>query len=117
MGAPEDVAGWFQEHPYLKTSEPEAVTVGGSEGERFDVVVGDLPEGYQGVCGRGCVATLRFSDGNLLEHYRRHKARPMVLEEVDGQTVVMGFGSPAADFGEFAPEAQEVIDTVRWRGS
>jgi hypothetical protein len=115
VGAPEDVVGWFQEHPYLKTSEP--VTVGGFEGERFDVAVGDQPEGYQGLCGRDCVATLRFGDGSLLERYRGDKAHLMVLEEVDGQTVVMGFGGPAADLDEFAPEAQEVIDTVRWRGS
>jgi hypothetical protein len=115
--APEDVVGWFRRHPYLDTSEPEPITVGGIEGERFDVVVGDLPEGYQGLCGRDCVAALRFSDGSLLEHYRGDKARLMVLEEVDGQTVVMGFGGRAAEFDEFAPEAQEVIDTVEWRGS
>ena len=27
--APEDMVGWFQHHPYLRTGEPEPVTVGG----------------------------------------------------------------------------------------
>jgi hypothetical protein len=54
MEAPEDMVGWFQNHPYLQTSTPEPVRVGGVEGQQFDVVVGDLPEGYYGVeVGRG----------------------------------------------------------------
>ncbi len=27
--APEDLVGWFQHHPYLKTDKPEPITVGG----------------------------------------------------------------------------------------
>jgi hypothetical protein len=115
--APEEMVGWFRRHPYLETTEPEPVTVGGVEGVRFDVEVGDLPEDFLGMCGRGCVVTLRFSDGTRLEHPKGAKLRLMVLEDVDGQTVVMGFGSPATEFDEFAPEAQKVIDTVQWRGS
>jgi hypothetical protein len=29
----------------------------------------------------------------------------------------MGYASRATDFDEFAPEAQKVIDTVKWGGS
>ncbi len=47
--APEEMVGWFQQHPYLQTSKPEPVTVGGVKGVQFDVVVGDLPEGYSSV--------------------------------------------------------------------
>jgi hypothetical protein len=121
--ASEDMVGWFRRHPYLKTSEPETVTVGGIEGERFDVVVGDLPEDYYGICGRDCVATLRFTDGSRLEHFKgdKHhegdKARLMVLEDVQGETVVIAFVSPATEFDEHASEAQKVIDSVEWRGS
>jgi hypothetical protein len=115
--APEDVVGWFRRHPYLDTSTPQPVMVGGVEGERFDVVVGGLPKDYVGLCGKDCVATLRFSDGTSLEHYRGDKVRLMVLDDVDGQTVVMGFGSPATEFDEHAPEAQKVINSVQWRGS
>jgi hypothetical protein len=115
--APEDMVGWFQHHPYLQTSTPEPVRVGGVEGEQFDVVVGDLPEGYLGVCGRDCVATLRFSDGTRLGIDPQAKLRLIVLDNVNGKRVVMGFGSPASEFDEHAVEAQKVIDTVEWTDS
>jgi hypothetical protein len=114
--APEDMVAWFEHHPYLQTSTPEPVTVGGVEGEQFDVVVGDLPEGYYGVCGRGCVATLRFSDGTRLGIYPQDKGRLIVLEDVNGERVVLGFFSPASEFDKHALEAQKVIETVEWRG-
>ena len=43
------------------------------------------------------------------------KVRLIVLEDVKGETVTIGFVSPATEFDEFAPEAQKVIDTVEWR--
>jgi hypothetical protein len=113
----EDIVGWFQSHPYLQTSKPEPVRIGGVEGEQFDVVVENLPEGYLGVCGRDCVATLRFSDGTRLGMYPDGKVRLIVLEDVNGERVVMGFGSPASEFDEHELEAQKVIDTVEWTGS
>lgn len=60
--APEDAEGgiaWLRHHPYLRTSRPELVEVGGVEGERVDAVVGDLPEGHRGRCGTDCVDTAR----------------------------------------------------------
>ena len=115
--APDDMVGWFQDHPLLDTSEPESVTVGGIEGERFDVVVGDLPKDYLGICGRECVATIRFSDGTRLPHPKGGKWRVIVLEDVEGETVEVIFGSRASDFDEFASEAQKVVDSVEWGGS
>ncbi len=35
--APEDLVGWLQHHPYLKTSKPEPVTLGGVKGEQLEV--------------------------------------------------------------------------------
>src|SRR5918998_757656 len=32
VDAPKDMVGWFQQHPYLQTSKPEPVTVGGVKG-------------------------------------------------------------------------------------
>src|SRR5829696_2685714 len=40
VDAPKDMVGWLQQHPYLQTSQPEPVTVGGVKGLQFDVVVG-----------------------------------------------------------------------------
>jgi hypothetical protein len=112
-----DVVGWFRRHPHLKTDEPEPVTVGGSKGAQFDVVVGDPPEDHSGECGSDCVDVFRFSSGGpplaLSEGY---KGRLIVLEDVGDETVIVGFASPAAEFDEHAPQAQKVIDTVQWRG-
>jgi hypothetical protein len=121
VDAPEDMVGWFQQHPYLQTDKPEPVTVGGVKGVQFDVVVEDLPKDYSRVCP-GCgvgsgVGIFRLSSGSLVAYREADKSRLIVLEDVKGETVTLGFSSPATEFDEFAPEAQKVIDTVKWTGS
>ena len=114
---PKDVAGWFRGHPHLETQQTDPVKVGGEEGTRIDYVVGDLPDGYDGGCESVCVPLLRFSSGGLpLVLFEEDKSRVIVLEDVGGETVITGFGIRADEFDEHAPEAQKVIDTVRWRG-
>ena len=113
--APDDLVGWLRRHPYLRTSAPETVTVGGIEGKRFDIAVGELPQDYSGECGPDCVALFRFSDGTVLVISKGEKAREIVLEDMGGETVVIGFGGPADEVDERAPEAQKVIDTVQWK--
>jgi hypothetical protein len=114
VDAPEDMVGWFQQHPHLKTSKPEPVTVGGVKGVQFDVVV-EVPEDYSGVCGSDCVGLFRLSTGFRVSLFEGDKVRLIVLDDVKGETVTLGFVSPATEFDEFAPEAQKVIDTVEWR--
>jgi hypothetical protein len=116
VDAPEDMVGWFQQHPYLQTDKPEPVTVGGVKGVQFDVVVEDLPEDYSGVCGSNCVDLFLLITGFTVSLGEGDKVRLIVLEEVKGETVTLGFVSPATEFDEFAPEAQKVIDTVEWEG-
>jgi hypothetical protein len=115
--APEDMVGWFQHHPYLRTSKPEPVTVGGAEGVRFDVTTEPLPEDYMGTCGTDCVDIFRPSSGGSKDLRAGDKARVTVLENVKGETVTIAFASRPSEFGEFAPEAQKVVDSVKWRGS
>ncbi len=120
--APEDIVGWFRRHPYLETTEPEPATVGGVEGVQFDVVVEDLPESYRGVClattkGADCVDIAWFGDDQIMILPKFAKVRHIVLEGVEGETVTVYFGSPKDEFDEFAPEAQKVVDSVRWGGS
>jgi hypothetical protein len=43
--------------------------------------------------------------------------RLIVLEDVEGETVTIGIGSPATEFDDFAPEAQKVLATVKWKGA
>ncbi len=41
----------------------------------------------------------------------------IVLEDVKGETVTIGFGADDPhQFDEIAPEAQKVLDTVEWTG-
>ena len=122
VDAPKGMVGWFQQHPYLQTSKPEPVTVGGVKGLQFDVVVGDLPKGYNPTCSTivgnpNCVDLFRLSTGGPILLVEGEKVRVIVLEDVEGETVLIGFGSPASEFGEHAPEAQKVLDSVEWRGS
>jgi hypothetical protein len=110
--APKDPKGWVawrRHHPYLRTSEPEQVEVGGVEGERIDVVVGDLPD-YRGRCGTDCVDIGRVEgvpplkiDVFLPED---EKARVTFLD-VEGETVTISIISPAIVFDDFVPETQK----------
>ena len=115
--APDDMVGWFRQHPYLDTSESEQAMVGGVEGERFDVSLGDLPQDYSGVCGSDCVDIGKVGSGvPPLFFPEGVKARVIVLEDLEGETVTIASNSPATDFDEFTSEAQKVIKTVAWGG-
>ena len=60
---------------------------------------------------------IRFGSGSPpLILWQEDKALGIVLEDVGGDTVVMGFVGRADEFDGYAPEAQKVLDTVRWRG-
>src|SRR3712207_584726 len=122
VDAPKDMVGWFQQHPYLQTSNPEPVTVGGVKGVQFEVVVGDQPQNYYTTCtsivgNPNCVDLFRLSIGEPILLVEGDKAGVIVLEDVGGETVTIGLVSPASEFGELAPEAQKVLESVEWRGS
>jgi hypothetical protein len=123
---PEDLVGWLEHHPYLKTSDPEPVSVGGVEGQQLDVdVAKDLPEDYHsGTCSpiakpeEECVDLFRVSTPPPISISEGDKGRLIVLQnELSGQTVAVGYASPSTYFEGFAPEAQKVIDTVEWGDS
>jgi hypothetical protein len=121
VDTPEDMVGWQQQHPYLQTSKPEPVTVGGVKGLQFDVVLGELPQTYSGTCtaivgNPNCVDLFRLSTGEPIFLAEGYPVRVIVLEDLEGETVTIGFFSPASEFEELVPEAQKVIDTVKWRG-
>src|SRR5215211_4012432 len=65
--APQDLVGWLQHHPYLKTSKPRPVTVGGLKGEQLEVLVEDLPKD-PGYCGEpsGCLDIFNQSGGDQI---------------------------------------------------
>jgi hypothetical protein len=96
----EDIRGWFQDHPYLKTSEPEPVTVGGVKGVELETdVAKDSPE--------DAVKSFRYSDGFVASIDRGARDQTIILD-IKGEAVSIG-----VDF----PKAQKVVDTVKWGGS
>jgi hypothetical protein len=110
VNAPKDMVGWFQNHPYLKTEKPQPVTIGGVKGEQFDwVVAEDAPYAE--------VDTFKYSDGSDAAAAKGGKFRAIVLEDVNGETMTIGIGSKASEFDEFAPDAQKVVESVKWGGS
>ena len=123
VDAPQNIDGWLQQHPYLQTSKPEPVRVGGVKGLQFDVVVGDRPQNYIPMCtsivgNPNCVDLFRLSTGGPVLLVEGEKAGVIVLEDVvEGEKVTIGIVSPASEFGEHAPEAQKVLESVEWRGS
>jgi len=116
--APKDLLGWLQHHPYLKTSKPQPVTVGGVKGEQLEVLVDHLPKDPNGYCGSDCLDIFNLSGGDELGYFKEvNKRKVIVLEDVKGDTVVIWFAGAPDTFDKFAPKAQKVIDSVKWSGS
>lgn len=111
--APETVdewVAWYRENPYLDLSKPEPVTVGSASGVRFDATVTGSPKDYPEECGEApCVPAFPG-----VAFYLGEREEELVLE-VGGETVIVGIAAPAEKLEDFAPKAQEVLDTVRWK--
>ena len=119
---PDDLAAWLRQHPYLDTSEPQSASVGGVEGEQFEAVVSRLPKDKAKFCESACVPLFALNNKFGFHFYMDKsaslgKARLIVLEDVKGETVVIYLLSdPQAQLEEFGAKAQEVIDTIEWKG-
>ena len=113
--APKDLVGWFQNHPYLKTEDPKPITVGGVKGQQFDLVA-EVPEDHVSICGTDCVDAIKYT-GSQVEFHEGDKIHAIVLEDVKGEAVYLDYGGLASDFDKVAPEAQKLVDSVKWTGS
>ena len=115
---PEDLADWLQQHPYIKTSEPEPITVGGVKGVEFDVALDEgMPEDHASQCGTDCVDIFQQGAGHQVMIFKGDKIHFIVLEDVEGETVTIDYGGLAMDFDKVAPQAQKLVDSVKWGGS
>jgi hypothetical protein len=119
--APKDLVGWLQQHPYLKTSKPQPVTVGGVNGEQLEVLVDHLPKDNSGYCGEpsGCLDIFNQGGGDEIGYFAKNfnMRRVIVLGDVKGDTVVIWYAGPPETFDKFAPKARKVVNSVRWEGS
>jgi hypothetical protein len=114
----EEWVSWFQSHPNLDTSKPIPVSVGGASGMRIDVTPASTPEDYpRDVCGeQSCVPLYKGSTSeSTIVSGEGFKDR-FVIVDVGGETVVIDVAAPTDKFDEFLPKAQEVLDTVEWKG-
>jgi hypothetical protein len=120
--APEDMVGWYQEHPYLDTEAPEPMSVGGVKGVYFDAVMTPLEEGHPLACeepGNEEVSLnfLSSPEGGPLCFSPQNKVRIILLEDVKGEPVNIILWSDAVNFEEFLPRAQKLLETVEWEGT
>ena len=110
--APKNLVTWLQRHPYLEIEQPEPATIGGAKGVQLDAVVAeDVPSSE---CGNNCLGLFMVTLEIPWVVYEKEKVRFIVLEDVGGQRVTIAAEALAADFEEFLPKAQKVIDTVEW---
>jgi len=116
VAAPEDMAAWLQDHPLLDTEKPSQVSVGGVAGKQFDAIA-SKPRANPDCPSGACVNLFGLTGGLVFWIDKTEKYRFIILENVKGETVVITFGGPAVEFEEFLPKAQEVLDTVEWKGA
>ena len=120
--APEDMVGWYQQHPYLDAEKPEPVSIGGAKGVYFDAVMKTLPKGHPLVCeerlkGRVQLSLIGAPDGSALCLSPEDKVRIILLEDVKGEPVSIMMWSRAVNFEEHLAKAQKLLKTVVWEGT
>jgi hypothetical protein len=117
--APDDLVAWLQRHPYVSTEEPERVVVGGVPGKQLEADV-DVPEGYRDVEGGGCavpcIPLLRLGSASVTYMTEKGKDKFIILEDVQGETVIVMISAPTDRFDEFLPNAQKVLQNIEWKG-
>lgn len=117
---PDDLVAWLQRHPYVSTEEPEPAGVGGIPGKQLEVDA-DVPEGYSDVQGGGCavpcIPLLRLGSGSVTHITEKSKDSFIILNDIEGETVIIIISAPADKFDEFLPNAQKVLRSVEWKGT
>ena len=117
---PEDLVAWLQRHPYVGTGKPEQVSIGGIPGKRIGADV-NVPEGYrdvrEGGCAVSCLPLLRLGGGSVTQVTEKSKDSLIVLEDVEGETVVIIVSAPADKLDAFLPDARKVLRSVEWSGA
>ena len=108
---PDELVGWFQHHPYLKTSKPEPVTVGGVKGVQFDVATTNLQKKD---C---CVEIFALSTGGSSVVFFLKQEHYIVLKDVKGVPVVIYYNDLKDHFDKFVPVSKKVLKSVQWTGT
>jgi len=112
--APMDWVTWFQKHPYLQTSPPRPTSVGGVDGREFDTRT-SLPEDYSTAecLGQG-VPLWPLLHGHHWCADAGFTSRTIVLDDVEGDTMIIDVWSRSGTFESALSEGKEVLNTVEW---
>jgi hypothetical protein len=105
------LVGWFQHHPYLKTSKPEPVTVGGVKGVQFDVACANLQKKDTQV------EIFGLSTGGTSQVFFLKQEHYIVLKDVKDVPVVINYNDETDVYDEFVPVAEKVLQSVEWTGT
>jgi hypothetical protein len=108
---PDELVGWFQHHPYLKTSKPEPVTVGGVNGVQFDVACANLQKKDTQV------EIFGLSTGGTSQVFFLKQEHYIVLKDVKGVPIVIYYNYETDVYDEFVPVAEKVLQSVEWTGT
>src|SRR5215204_5761229 len=135
--SPEDMVSWLQDNPNLDAENPQPVTVGGAKGKQFDAVASRIPQeylygGYHGTNtyyvrhsgnvydDEPCLPLFQtlpsYAEQSTYELCEDYKVRFIVLDDVKGKTVTISVLAPTIKFDEAWLKAQQVLNTVEWRG-
>ncbi len=94
------------------------MSIDGVRGVQIDVTARSAPEKYsRDHCGlEPCVPLFLHGEADetrLMVSYPDYRDRFIVMD-IEDQTVIINVAAPTGTFGEFAPGAQKVLDTVEW---
>jgi hypothetical protein len=109
---------WFQRHQNLDTSKPVPVSLGGTSAMRIDVTASSTPENYpRKFCGKQpCVPLYPIGGWSIRSTPPGAGKDRYVIVEIGGEAVVINVFVPPGKFDAFSPKAQEVLDSVEWKG-
>jgi hypothetical protein len=110
---PNDLVGWFQDHPNLRVSTAKTVRIGGLEGRQVDVRVASLPKPGPPECGGQCVLLFRFAEG-LEWGVEPGWIDRFIILDVGGRKLIVTYGSSSDRFKPFARRADALLRTVRF---
>jgi hypothetical protein len=113
---PKDLLAWFQQHPRLDTSKPVPTTVGGVSAVRFDASVSSLSKERLDECP-DCLPVFGLQYQEPVSIVEGFKQRVTLVEGLSGETVVIILYAPLDQFDSYLPKAQEVLNTVEWKGA
>jgi hypothetical protein len=114
--APKDLLVWFQKHPRLDISKPVPTTVGGVSAVRFDASVSSLPKERLDECP-DCLPVFGLQYEEPVSILKEYKQRITLVEGLSGESVAIILYAPPGQFDSYLPKAQEVLNTVEWKGA